>query len=84
MYIRTTLQKYNTVSYASDCRIQIHMHPFLLIAYICGFRKDRLLTEYIKNEWINKCNNGVLQWAKNACNIICNGNDLKLINLLRE
>jgi hypothetical protein len=45
MCSRMTLQKYNAGSYASDCTIQIHKHPFVLIAYICGFRKDRLLME---------------------------------------
>ncbi len=84
MCIRTTLRKYNAGGYSSESSIDIQMRPFVLIAYICGFRKDKLLMEYIKNEWMNERNNDILQWAKNSRNIIRNDNDLKLIYLLRE
>jgi hypothetical protein len=59
MCIRTTLQKHNAGSYSLDHTIQVCMHPFVLIAYICGFRKDRLLMDYLKNVWINDHNNDV-------------------------
>ena len=54
------------------------------MAYICGFEKDKDLMEYIKNEWIEDRNEDVMQWAKNARNIIRSNNELKLVYLLRE
>ena len=37
MCIRMALCKYNTGGYTSDCATQIHIRPFVLIAYIYGF-----------------------------------------------
>ena len=42
-----------------------------LIAYICGFRKDRQMIEYTKDQWIYQNHHDVLQWYINAQNIIC-------------
>ena len=38
--LRTTIGKYNTGGYAPGTDITIHLRPLVLIAYICGFRKD--------------------------------------------
>ncbi len=48
MCIRTTLWKFNAGGYSSDSSIKIQMHPFVLISFICGFRKNRQRMEYIK------------------------------------
>ena len=56
----------------------------MLIAYICGFRNDRQMIKYTKDKFIDKNNHDVLQWDRNAQNIICHDNELKLIYLLRE
>ena len=39
--LRTNLRKYNAGGYASGTDIMMYLRPFLLIAHICGFRKDR-------------------------------------------
>ena len=39
--LRTTLRKYNVGGYASGTDIAIHLRLFVLICYICGFRKYR-------------------------------------------
>ena len=41
MCLRTTTRKYSVGGYASVNDIAIHLSLFVLIAYICGFRKDR-------------------------------------------
>ena len=62
----------------------MHLKPFLLIAYICGFRNYRQMIEYTKDQWIDQKHHDVLQWARNAQNIIGDENELKLIYLPRE
>ena len=83
MCLRTTLVKYNAGGYASGTDIATHLSPFVLIAYICGFRKDSQMIEYTKDQWIDQNHHAVLKWARNAQNIIRYENELKLINLLR-
>ena len=39
--LRTTLRKYNVGGYSSGTDITMNLRPFVLIYYICGFRKDR-------------------------------------------
>ena len=46
--LRTLLRKYNAGRYASGTDIAMHLRPFVLIAYICSFRKDRHMIEYTK------------------------------------
>ena len=65
LYLRTTLGKYNPVGYASGTDIAMHLRPFVLIAYICGFRKDRQMMEYTKDKRIDQKHCDVLQWARN-------------------
>ena len=55
-----------------------------LIAFICGFRNDMKIIKYTKDKWIYQKHNGLLQWARNAQNIICHDNELELIDLIRE
>ena len=55
-----------------------------MIAYICGFRKDRQVVEYTKDQWIDHNHHDVLQWARNAKNVIRYDNESKFIHLLRE
>ena len=62
----------------------MHLRPFVFIAYICGFIKDRQMIEYTKYQWIDQNHYGILQWDRNAQNIIRYDNELKLIYLLRE
>ena len=82
--LRTALRKYNVGGYASGTDIEIHLRPFVLIAYIFDFRKDRQMVEYNKDQWIDQNNHDVLQWNRNAQNIIRCDNSLKFIYLLRE
>ena len=69
--------------YASGTDIAMHLRLFF-ISYICGFRNDRQMIEYTKDQCINKKHPDVLQWARNAQHIIRYDNELKLINLIRE
>ena len=80
----TTLRKYNSGWYASGTDIAIHLWPFVLIAYICGFRKDSQIIEYAKYQWIDQNYHDVLKWAINAQYVICYENELKFIYLIRE
>ena len=82
--LRTTLRKYNVDGYASGTDIAMHLGPFGLIAYICGFRKDRQIIEYTKYQCIDKKDHDVLKWAGNVQNINRFDNKLKFIYLLRE
>ena len=82
--LRNTLRKYNVGEYASGTDIKMHLSLFLLIAYICGFKNYRQMIEYTKDKLIDQKHHDVLQWARNAQNIICNDNELKLMYLLRE
>ena len=41
LYMITTLREYNAGGYVSGTDIEMHLRPFVLIYYICGFRKDR-------------------------------------------
>ena len=72
--MRTTTRKYNVRWYASGTDIAIHLRPFVLIAHIFGFRKDTKIIEYTKYQWIDQKYYNVLQWARNAENIICYDN----------
>ena len=47
---RTTLSKYNAGEYVSGTDISMHLRPFVLIYYICGFRKDRQMIKYTKDQ----------------------------------
>ena len=76
---RTNIEKYNAGGYAPGTDIEMHLRPFVLISYIFGFRKDRKIIEYTKYKWIDKNHHDVLQWARNAQNIICYDNELELI-----
>ena len=82
--LRTTLRKYNAGGYVSCTDIAMHLRPFVLIDYICGFRKDGKIIEYTKDQWIDQKYHDVLKWDRNVHNIICYNNELKLIYLLRE
>ena len=82
--LRNTLRKYNAGGYASGTDKAMHLRPFVLITYICGFRKERKMVEYNKDQWIYQKHHGVLKWARNAPNMICYDNELILIYLLRE
>ena len=77
--LKTTPRKNNAGGYASSTDIVMHLRPFLLIAYICCFRKDRKMVEYTKDQWIDQKHHDVLQWSRNAQNIIHYDNELKLI-----
>ena len=70
MCLRTTLSKYNAGEYASGDDIAMHLRSFELIAYICGFKKDRQMIEYTKNQWIYQNHHNVLQCSRDAQNII--------------
>ena len=62
----TTLRKYNADGYASGTDITMHLRPFVLITYICVFRKDKKMIEHTKDQWIDQKHHDVLQWAINA------------------
>ena len=84
LYLITNVRKYNTGGYVSGTDIAMYLRPFVLITYICGFRKDRKMIEYTKYQWIYQKHHDVLQWARNAQNIIRYDNELKFIYLPRE
>ena len=62
----------------------MHLRLFVLIAYMCGFINDKQMIEYTKDKWIDQKHHDVLQWTRNAQNIIPYDNELKLINCIRE
>ena len=68
--LRTTPRKYNASGYATGTDTAMHLRPFVLIDYICGFRRYRQIIEYTKYQRIDKNHQDVLQWARNAQNII--------------
>ena len=68
--LRNTLRKYDAGGYASGTDIAMYLRIFVLISYICGFKKDRKKIEYTKDQWIDQNHHSVLQWARNAQNII--------------
>ena len=61
LFLRTTPRKYNTGGYTSGTDIAMNLRQFLLIAYICGFRKYMQMLEYTKYKWIDQKHHGVLQ-----------------------
>ena len=56
----------------------------MLIPYICVFINDIQMIEYTKDQQIDQKQHGVLQWARNAQNVIRYDNELELIHLIRE
>ena len=62
----TTIRKDNVGGYTPVTDNVMNLRTFVLIAYICGFKKDRQMIEYTKDQWIDKKNHNVLQWARNA------------------
>ena len=56
--------------HASGTDTVMYLRLFVLITYICGFRKDRQMIEYTKDQQIDQNHHNVLQWARNAQNII--------------
>ena len=43
--LRTNPRKYNVGGYASGTDIAMYLRQFVLIAYICGCRKDKQMKE---------------------------------------
>ena len=84
MCLRTILRKYYTGRYAPGTDIMMHLRIFVLIAYICGFRKDRQMVQYNKDQRIDQKHHDLFQCARNAQNIIRYDNEFKVIYLLRE
>ena len=80
----TNLRYYNVGKYASGTDIVMNLRPFVLIAYIFGFRNDRQIVEYTKDKLIYQENHDLLQWNRNAQNIFRFVNELELINFIRE
>ena len=58
--LRTSLRKYNAGGYASGTDIAMHLRPFVLIAYIFGFRKDSQMIEYTEDQCIDKNHHDLL------------------------
>ena len=56
------LRKYNPGVYASGNSFEIHLRPFVLIAYIFGFIKNSQLMEYTKDKCIDQQHQDVFQW----------------------
>ena len=84
MFLRTTLRKYNAGGYASGTDTVMDFRPFVFIANIFGFIKDRNMIEYTKYQWIDQKHHDILQWYIKSQNIIHYYNEFKFINLLRE
>ena len=82
--LKTTPIKYNVGGYASGIDISLYLRLFVLISYICGFRKYSQMIEHTKYQQIDQKYHNVLQWARNAQNIISYNNELKFIYLPRE
>ena len=59
--LRNTIRKYNAGGYASGTDIMMNLRRFLLIAYICGFRKYRHMIEYTKYQCIDQKHHNILQ-----------------------
>ena len=82
MCLRTTLRQFNT-GYGKG-NIKIHLRPYVLVAYVCGFQRNKDLMHFVRNKWIENHDGNTLQWAKNAHNIIQNDEDLKLVCVFKE
>ena len=82
--LRAIQRKYIESGYASGTDIVLYLSPFVLIAYIFSFRKDRQMIEYTKYQLVDQKHHEIFQWARNAQNIIRYDIELKLINLIRE
>ena len=80
--LRTRLRQHNA-GYSTKHKFNIEKRPYVLIAYICGFQRNKELMEYIHQKWLENHDNNVLNWAQNAKNIIKHDNDLKLILLFK-
>ena len=83
MCLRTTIRKQFYTS-ITNSQFPLHLRPFVMIAYICGFQRNIHCMQEIKEQWIDQRDNDVLNWARNGTNIIRYDTDLKLVLLLRE
>ena len=84
IFLRNTPRKYNASGYTSGTDTTINLRTFVLMAYICGFRKDFKMIEYTKYQWTDQKHHDALQWTRKDQNIICYDNELKFMYLLRE
>lgn len=83
--LRSMLWKHNAGYSSVDNDLPTNKRPYVLIAYICGFQKDKELMTRVKERWRDQRNfMNVSQWAKDGQNIIQYDDDLKLIYLLKD
>lgn len=93
MCLRTQLLKINTGSCISSGQ-PLEKQPFVLLAYICGFEKNKDAIDFVKQEWKEEQHNDSLQWARNGEQVISrvngsiesnlNTNGLRIVLLFRE
>ena len=74
--MENTIMKYDMGGQTSGTDIVIHLRLFVLIDYICDFRKDRKIIEYNKYQWTDQNHQDILKWAINTQNIFCYDNEL--------
>ena len=62
----------------------IQHRPYVLMAYICSFKKDKQLMEEVKNTWeFDYRDADILQWVKHAESFVNYNEDLRLVFLFR-
>ena len=97
--IRRRLREHNT-GYRSTQSTPIHLRPYALVAYICGFDGDRGLMRHLESKWQLKreelCANGIndwKEWARSGIEVIdefdsdcfnCKKEELRLVCLFRD
>ena len=83
MCLRSLLRSHN--SGTGSFEVSIEFRSYVLISYICGFKKNQTLIEEIKNTWrMDYKLENIFEWARNAEYFISHDIDLHLVYLLRD
>ena len=69
MCLRSSLISHNS-GYDASKDLPINLRPFVLLAYVCGFDRNKELMKLIKDEWREQTDGDAFIWAKNITRII--------------
>ena len=82
--LRSCLIAHNSGRDCKSSSTPTNKRPYVLIAYICGFDRNKDLMISTKEIWFEERHDDIFEWAKNGRNIIVGDDDLRLIYLLRD
>ena len=82
--LRSCLIAHNSGRDCKSSSTPTNKRPYVLIAYICGFDRNKDLMISTKEIWFEERHDDLFEWAKNGRNIIVGDDDLRLIYLLRD